>query len=482
MKNKISIVDELEKLGIELTRSGKRYKCCCPLHKEKTPSMFVNPETNTFKCFGCGEGGNVYKLLSKIKNVPIASFFSRKVTLSDEIKANNCIAKFYNTSLTQTKIGVKVLEDYKARGLTTEVCDYFNIGFAPKKDSILDLLKDLHNQTNPQTILTSTNLFSSIPLINDGKDFFKNRIMFPIYSLNGNVLGFTGRTISKDNPVKYLNTPETDEFKKNNILFNFYNAIAEIKKQKRIYLVEGPFDVIAYHLAGYKNVVSPLTCNISENQLSLILNNCGSDLEFIIAFDNDKAGLKGIKNTMELFKKNMIWNYKIINYSFKDAGEYVEKDKLDNLIKIIESPLDISEYMSKFYKISKATQSKMVIIKTFVSMIYSFPDLVSEPLIKKFEKLTSDKTHCASEEMLKRKKDKEIIKLIFAQLLGNKEKRKLFDLSVSRDILTKEEIDILNDLKTHSFNDYKNNYELSYLIALFIKIRVQFILQQEEVF
>lgn len=477
---KLNIIDELNKLGISTTRKGAKTFCCCPLHKEDSPSCLIDIKNNRFHCFGCGEDGDVYELVSKVTGKPIDILKGKKIVLSDEIASNNFALKFYQKCLNETTSGEKAIDYLVKRGLDKDTIDYFSIGLAPDKESSMFAM--LQKASDIKDLGISKNAcYNSSLTKKDKSDFFRNRIMFPICDLNGNVIGFTGRTIDGDE-IKYLNTPETLEFKKKEILFNFYKALGAIKKQKKVFIVEGPFDVISYHLAGIENVISPLTCNISSEQLKLITDNCGKDLEFIIAFDSDKAGINGIKNCQELFKSESIWNYKMIRYAYKDAGEYVEKGHLEDLKKVISNPFDIADYMASFYHQAKGQDAKSRTINTFVSLIYTLPEIFLKEEVSKFEDLINDKEGFVSDLLFKRKGENNLLKLIMASIKKDKKNLKTFNFLVNEKLLTKGEKEVLNNLEHYDFKKFENNYKFTNLVIAFLKKRVKKFVNEEEIF
>lgn len=468
---KLNIVEELSKLNIKTTQKGTKTFCCCPFHKEDSPSCLIDAKNNRYHCFGCGEDGDVYDLVSKLTGTPKDILKGKTIYLSNEIKANNLALKFYQTGLLNTKIGDTILASQAKRGLTKEVVEYFNIGYAQEKDSLYNVFE------GAKKIGELSPISSKHPLIKENKtDFFKSRIMFPIFDLNNNVLGFTGRTTVNDD-IKYLNTPETLEFKKKEVLYNFTKALTSIKATKKVYIVEGPYDVIAYYLCGILNVVSPLTCNLSKEQLNLLTKNCGKDLEFVVAFDSDKAGINGIKNCMELFKSESIWNYKIIKYAYKDAGEYIEKGEKDKLKALISKPLDIASYMASFYNKTKNQDTKSRIINSFVSLIYTFPDIFLKEEVVKFETLINDKESFTSDILFKRKGDNNLLKLIMFQIKEEPKKMEIFNLLVNEKLLTKSELSVIHNLPKYSFNNFKNSYKITNLVVAFIKKRAKKIIE-----
>lgn len=478
MYEKLNIVDELNKFNIKIVKKGAKNFCCCPLHKEDSPSCLIDIKNNRYHCFGCGEDGDVYDLVSKLTGKPIEVLKGKEIKLSDEIASNNLALKFYQKALKETKEGEKALEYLEKRGLDKDTINYFNIGYAPgESGSIYSLL--LKSSEIKETGVSKNACYNSSLVKGDKTNFFTSRIMFPIENLDGNVIGYTARTTVGDD-IKYLNTPETLEFKKKEILFNFFRALPSIKKKKQVYVVEGPFDVMAYHLVGIENVVSPLTCNISREQLKLITDNCGLDLEFIIAFDSDKAGINGIKNCQELFKSVSIWNYKMIRYSYKDAGEYIEQNKKEELKNSILNALDISSYMASFYKQTKSQDAKSRIINAFVSLIYTMPDLFLKEQVLKFEEEIGDKESFTSDLLFKRKGENNLLKLIFARIKQDEKNLEIFKLLVNDKLLTDGEKEVLNNLSHYDFKNFKNNYKFTNLVIAFLKKRAKKFINNKE--
>ena len=470
----IDIIEELTNLGIKWKKTNSNnIVISCPFHEEKTPSCSININKQVFFCFGCHEGGNILKLLNKINpyKYPLNQTFENKKEIPDEIKCNNFLASFFNVAITDFRDKFKVIEKYVKRGLTPEVIEYFNIGYAPDTVDYKEMLIARGERENDWKI--EKNTWQGNNVLNDRDELcFKGRITFPIYDIYGNVVGFTGRA-TDDSPYKYINSKESKNFKKGSVLFNLFRAKRDIIQQKRVYIVEGPFDCVAYHLAGIKNVVSPLTCSLSQNQLNLIMNTCGKDVEFVVAFDNDQAGKTGIKNCFELFKKNSIWNYGTIKYhsNFKDGGEYIEKNQLDKLISLVSKPLSLGEYYALEYLNEDESKIKSKAINAFVTLISTMPDFVAQQELKTFNKTIKDESNFATELYLKKKQDTEILKYIFFQIKNDDAKKQEFEKVLN--FLTPIERTSYDSIESYNLEKYSNDFKFWFLLGHFIKARVK---------
>ena len=334
IKARVNIVDVVSRY-VKLKPVGKSFAALCPFHNEKTPSFFVNPQLGIFKCFGCGKAGDVITFLQEIERI---SFFEALQRLAKEAgieltgniddkqakqvsKAKELLKKvalFYNKLLVTHKVGRQALKYASQRGLTDEVMRLFLIGFAPKEKKLV--------QNFAQKIGFDKQIISIAGLVNDkGFDKFYDRLIFPIFDASGNVVGFSGRVIAKDDyRAKYLNSPESPVFKKRFILYGLYQAKQNIIQEKLAIIVEGQMDVIASFKAGVKIAVAPLGTGLTTTQLTL-LRRYTENVAF--AFDNDEAGQKSLYRAAPLALEAGL-NVYVIKYpeEFKDVDELVSKN------------------------------------------------------------------------------------------------------------------------------------------------------------
>lgn len=323
IKRKIDVVDLISSY-VSLQKSGKNYKSLCPFHSEKTPSFMVSPQLQIFKCFGCGEGGDAISFYGKIEGVSFGEalkemakragvkLVGRKVSPAEQRKEKLCeinrlAADFFHFLLVKHEVGKPALEFLKKRGLSKKSIEEFDLGYAPKSWDSLGrfILKKGYSLTDF--------LQSGLGNRKEGSrgyyDFFRGRVIFPLRSPVGKVVGFAGRTLGDDQPKdgspkdgikdphlrqgpKYINTVETPVFEKRRFLFNFDLAKREIKKQKSIVLVEGEIDAIALFEKGITNVVATKGTAFSLEQVAALAKFAQ---KITICFDRDAAGLEATK-------------------------------------------------------------------------------------------------------------------------------------------------------------------------------------------
>lgn len=308
-------IEEVISEFFTLRRSGANLTALCPFHHEKTPSFSVSPVRNTFKCFGCGKGGNAAKFLMEHEgyNFPEAlRWLARKYNIEiQEIKpspeqlaaqqaeeslfiVNDFAQKFFQSHLPGAG-----LEYLKSRGFTEATIQKFGLGFAP--DSWDGLTKAAMQAGFKLEILQKLGLTTAA-----GKDFFRNRVIFPIHNLSGKVISFAGRTINNEtiqqsNNPKYLNSPESPIYHKSQTLYGVHLAKRAIRQQNVCILVEGYTDLIALHQAGIENAVASAGTSLTTEQL-LLIHRFTPNLH--ILYDGDPAGigaaLRGLDLALEL--------------------------------------------------------------------------------------------------------------------------------------------------------------------------------------
>jgi len=310
VKRKLDIV-ELISSYIPLQKSGKNYKALCPFHSEKTPSFMISPQLQIFKCFGCGEGGDVIAFYSKMEGVPFGEalremakragvkLVSRKESPEEQqrekvYEINRLTADFFHYLLVEHKIGANARDFLKRRGVDKQTIEDFNLGYSPSSwDS-------LGRYISKKGYSLTDLLQSGLVVRKEGGrgyfDFFRGRLMFPLRSPLGKVAGFAGRTLGNDEP-KYINTTETPVFEKHKFLFNLDLAKQAIKKERTAVLVEGEMDAIVLFEQGVKNVVATKGTALSGEQLSSLAK---FSQKLLICFDRDAAGLEATKKGLLL--------------------------------------------------------------------------------------------------------------------------------------------------------------------------------------
>ena len=340
---------------VNLKRAGRISKGLCPFHGEKTPSFTVYPDTQSYYCFGCGSGGDVINFIRNIENldyIDAVRFLADKngMDMPDEnsydstlnkrrlrmLEANREAARFFHKCLT-TKEGAIGYKYFKDRGLTDDTIRKFGLGFAPD---------DFHALTNYMLKLGYTkdelvyaNLARrSTKNENNIYDNFRNRVMFPIIDVKGNVIAFGGRVMDDSKP-KYLNTSDTMVYKKSQGVFAL--NLAKKSGKDSLILCEGYMDVIAMHQAGFTNTVAGLGTALTSEQAHLLSRYAS---EIMIAYDADEAGQKAAARALTIFKGTPL-KIKVLHLSGgKDPDEIIKNYGIEKMKAIINGAANEIEF------------------------------------------------------------------------------------------------------------------------------------------
>lgn len=312
---------------VNLKRRGVNYIGLCPFHNEKTPSFTVSPSKGIYKCFGCGKGGNAVNFLMDHEQISFVEairtlgkkfhiHIEEKEMTSEEISQQNdresmlvltrFAAAYFSKRLHESDEGKSVgLGYFRRRGFRDDVIKKFDLGYSPEsKDAFT---REALHQGYKLEFLEKTGL--SIVRDDYRADRFRGRVIFPIHSLAGKVLGFGGRILRSDaRAAKYLNSPESEIYHKSQVLYGIYQAKQEIVRQERCYLVEGYTDVLSFHQAGVPNVVASSGTALTLNQIRLIARFAPN---ITIIFDGDTAGIKAALRGIDLILEEGI-NVKVL--------------------------------------------------------------------------------------------------------------------------------------------------------------------------
>ncbi|HYE84552.1 MAG TPA: DNA primase [Clostridia bacterium] len=356
---KNDIVDVISEY-MTLKRSGNNYGALCPFHSEKTPSFSVSSSKQIFNCFGCGVGGNVITFIQKIEKIGFVEAVKllaerAGVQLEEEkdpkqlekaklqkalYKANTEAARFFYSNLNAND---KALEYLRRRGLSETIIKRFGLGFAPDKwHEMMDFMKRKGFNTE---LLYKAGL---IVKNKDGEkyyDKFRNRIMFPIIDLKGNVIAFGGR-VTDDSKPKYLNSPDTPVFNKG---YNIYglNFVKRVQNLENIIVVEGYMDAIALHQFGVDNAVASLGTAFTENQAKLLKRFSN---EIIISYDSDLAGQTATMKGLSILEKQGCVVKVLSLPTGKDPDEYIRKEGIDAFRDRIKKSISLIEYKIENFK------------------------------------------------------------------------------------------------------------------------------------
>ncbi|MDR1301436.1 MAG: DNA primase [Treponema sp.] len=341
-------LDALAVVGeyVRLEQRGGRYVGLCPFHNEKTPSFTVNPDLKLYHCFGCGKGGTVLnfvmeqeklsfpeavELLAKRLGVPIVyehgqgqqdpGALSRMQELEQKTELYRRVAGSFHYLLMQGSEGTRAKHYVLSRGLSVETLDRFCLGYAPVDRRWLFLF--LSQKGYSEAFLASSGLFSSkYPR----SSFFSGRLMFPISDRQGRAIAFGGRLVSGEGP-KYLNSPESNLYKKGQTLFALDHALSTIRNTQAVYIAEGYMDVIALHQAGIANAVAPLGTAFTDEQAQVLRRWAERVYLF---FDADAAGRQAaLKAILTCRRNGLVAEVVVPGHNLGPEGVY--KDPADIL-------------------------------------------------------------------------------------------------------------------------------------------------------
>lgn len=295
-----------------LRKSGSRYVGLCPFHQERTPSFGVSPDRGTFKCFGCGEGGDAITFVEKQENLDfvgaiewLANRFGVRLEYEEQSPEQDQArrrrerlfhlldraAAFYERCLWEADAGALARDYLASRGLREEVCREFRLGYAPGGSA---LARAAAGQGFSRDELVAVGLVNR-----RGSDTFDRRLLFPLADARGRVRGFQARKLHDDDPLraKYVNSPEGDLFRKGELLYGLERARAAVAREDRVVIVEGNVDVLALRQAGFEPVVAAMGTALTEAQLKELAR---LTRRAWLCFDGDKAGQDATLRGMEL--------------------------------------------------------------------------------------------------------------------------------------------------------------------------------------
>lgn len=368
---------------IELKRAGNgNFVALCPFHNEKTPSFSVSPSRNIWHCFGCGEGGNSIGFVMKYENLNYPDALERVAEMMNftlEYEKSNApknfhiledIAKFYQSLLFQNP---HILEYIASRGITQQSIEQFKLGFSGNSFQTINFL-NTNNYDKAQA-----NEFGII-----GRDktrewaFFIERVMFPIYSTNGKVVGFGGRSINSNEPAKYKNSPQSKIFNKSRLLYGYHLAKDRVYKERKIIVCEGYIDVIMLHQAGFKNAVATLGTALGIEHIPLLKKG---EPEVIVSYDGDSAGINAAFRAAKILSGASMSGGVVIFNDGLDPADMVARGKLEELNTLFGTPKPFIEFVIEQivakYDLNKPLQKRQALkeIQAFLKTL--------EPLLQR---------------------------------------------------------------------------------------------------
>ncbi len=348
IKDRIDVVDLVGEY-VQLSPAGTRHKGCCPFHNERTPSFMVSRERQSWHCFGCNKGGDIFSFIQEVEGmefVEALKFLAQKAGIELETKASDInqnqknrltdimrdAGYFYHNFLMQMEASKEAQAYLVGRGVSPETIIAWQIGFVPEQWELLTkyLLKKGHGIDDLIT--------SGLTIQKDGAnmrsgrgyyDRFRGRIMFPIHNLHGNIVGFTGRLLEEKEGAggKYVNTPQMPLYDKSRVIFGLSKAKQSIRQEGLAVVVEGQMDVISSHQAGIENVVASSGTALTEVHIGVLSRYTNT---IAMAFDADEAGMKAAERGIDLAMEAGM-QVKIISIpdgAGKDPDDCIRKDPM----------------------------------------------------------------------------------------------------------------------------------------------------------
>ncbi len=446
IKDESDIIDVLGDF-ITLKKAGTNYKANCPFHNEKSPSFVVSPSKGIYKCFGCGKSGNsigfvmeheslnyveALKYLAKKYSIEIEETYQtdeQKLVQSekDSLFIVNEFAKdTFVKNLMETDEGKSIgLSYFKERGFSEEIIEKFQLGYTTEQSTFTTLAL---KKTYKLDILKKAGLTSR----KEGSkyDFFRGRVMFPIHSISGKVLGFGGRILKDDKKqAKYVNTSDTEIYNKSKILYGIHFAKNAIRNKQEVFLVEGYTDVISLFQAGIENVVASSGTSLTPDQVKLVKRYTEN---IVLLFDGDNAGIKAALRGVDIILENGV-NVKVVllpenqdpdtyvrEFGAANFNEFIAENKKDFILFKLNLLLEDAKNdpVKKAGLIQEIVQTISVIPDAIVRSVYIkecstllgvAEGVLNTELNKKRSKNRFDKQKEVNRELQKAEKAKEVI-------------------------------------------------------------------------
>lgn len=394
IKNSVDIVDIVSSY-IPLTQRGKNYFGVCPFHDDHSPSMSVSKEKQLYTCFSCGATGNVFNFIMDYENISFIEAvkivadkagISINVNTKTRIPKNNELyeiydisTKFYQNNI-NTISGKEAKEYLSKRDIDEKIISEFQIGLALKNNDLLTKLL-LKKEMKPEDLIKS-----GLVVKNEYgyRDIYNNRIMFPLYDITGRVVGYSGRIYNGEDTSKYINTKETEIFKKGELLYNYHRAKDDARKKNTIIIMEGFMDVIRAYTVGIKNVVATMGTAVTKNQIALIRKLASN---VILCFDGDDAGAKATYACSDLLISSGI-TPKIVRLEENlDPDEYIKKYGKEKFESKLNNPINVMDfklvYLKKNKDLNSSTDTAAYINKMIEELSKIDDDILKELTIKK---------------------------------------------------------------------------------------------------
>ncbi|MGE5444358.1 MAG: DNA primase [Ignavibacteriales bacterium] len=347
IRGRFSIVNLIETY-VSLKKSGRGYVGLCPFHDEKTPSFHVSGEKGIFHCFGCGTGGDIFGFMMRYNNLTFpeaVTELARRAGLRIEksslpagrkprkdvlFKLNMVVSRFYHGMLIESTEGRAARDYLRKRGVSLERAKEFGLGYAPSRWDAL--VRFLTEKKAPLKMAEEIGLIIKRKIKDGYYDRFRDRIMFPIRDVDGRVIGFGGRTLTQEKP-KYINSPESEIYRKRSVLYGLDRARDSIRKIGQVIMVEGYMDFLSLYSAGIKNVVATLGTALTRDHVVLLRRYTD---RVIIVLDGDESGEKAsLRSLLDVFLEEGLLPLMVLLPKGDDPDSFISKRHRDEFLKLI---------------------------------------------------------------------------------------------------------------------------------------------------
>lgn len=387
---------------VTLRKIGRNFQGLCPFHSEKTPSFTINEEKGIFHCFGCGAGGNVFTFLMRAANLSfpeaarqLAKKAGVELPREERTKAegqnqqererlfqvNQLASEYFQHFLLNSREGKEALKYLLSRGLSKELIGHYRLGYAP--ESWNKLLNWLSEKKVPLSRAERVGLITpSLKKKGDYYDHFRGRIIFPIFDLQGRILGFGGRILGQGQP-KYLNSPESLIYQKSKSLYGLYQAREAIQREDTVLLVEGYFDLLTLHQHHFLNSVATLGTALTREHIDILKRYTK---RFILLFDADEGGKKAAQRSLELFLEKELSAKAVVLALGHDPDSYLREFGAERFReKMKEAPFLVDFFIEETAKgFDSSISGKAAAVEGLAPIVAKIKNLIERDLyIKK---------------------------------------------------------------------------------------------------
>lgn len=396
VKRSVDIYEIVSGYVPSLKRAGASYKGLCPFHEEKTPSFIVTPQRQTFKCFGCGKGGDAIsfvmahenvdypeaiRILADRSGIPVKYKEGGKdgIGRDDVYRALEWAQEYFRSILLKTPEGEAARVFFAGRGVNDETSDLYKLGYS--MDSWDALLQRGRKAGFDDKVLASAGLVVERENKSGYYDRFRGRPIFPIHDPRGRAIGFGARALKKDDHPKFLNSPETAVFSKGRGFYGLHLAKEEIEKTRTVYIVEGYLDVVVPYQAGVKGLVATLGTALTKDHLKILRRYAD---KVVLVFDPDAAGQKASERGLDMLLSENVDIFIAELPAGMDPDDVVTKLGADHLRGCLEKPREIFGFLMDVLSRKHGTETpaaKARIVEEMLERLGQIPDPVKQEIL-----------------------------------------------------------------------------------------------------